>query len=94
MTLVALAGQVFAVAGTAVELSRGVAEVKSQQLRQLGFDPAVGVTINLAYSGLGFALFCWFAIRWLAARASGVDLPDKHASDETVEPGRGSGRLI
>jgi hypothetical protein len=67
VTLAALAGQVFAVAGLVVELAVGVAEVKAEQLRQLGFAPAAGVIINLVYSSVGVTLFCWFAVRWLAA---------------------------
>jgi hypothetical protein len=48
-----------------VELIWGIAPVKAHQLRQLGVDPTVGVIISLIYSSLGFALFSWFAIRWL-----------------------------
>jgi hypothetical protein len=67
VTLVALAGQAIAVAGVIVELASGIAPVKAHQLRQLGFDPTTGVVVNLAYSSLGLAIFCWFAIRWLNA---------------------------
>jgi hypothetical protein len=65
ITLIALAGQSLAVAGTIIELTTGIAAVKTHQLRQLGFDPTAGVIINLIYSSIGFALFCWYAIRRL-----------------------------
>jgi hypothetical protein len=70
VTLAALAGQAVAVAGTIVELARGIADVKVRQLQQLGFNPVAGVIINLVYSAIGFIVFCWFAIRWLNARRS------------------------
>lgn len=66
--IVVLAGQIVAIAGTAWELSHGIDAGKAGQLRRLGFDPTAGVVINLIYSSVGFALFCWFAARWLAAR--------------------------
>ncbi len=66
--IVALAGQLVAIAGTAWALSHGIDAGKASQLRQLGFDPTAGVVINLIYSSIAFALFCWFATRWLAAR--------------------------
>jgi len=68
LIIVVLAGQLGAIAGTTWELSHGVDARKASQLRQLGFDPTAGVVINLIYSSIGFALFCWFATRWLAAR--------------------------
>ena len=66
--VVVLAGQLAAIAGTTWELSHGIDARKASQLRQIGFDPTAGVVINLIYSSIGFALFCWFATRWLAAR--------------------------
>jgi hypothetical protein len=66
--IIVLAGQVGAIAGTTWELSHGIDARKASQLHQLGFDPTAGVVINLIYSTTGFALFCWFAARWLAAR--------------------------
>src|SRR5262249_20881176 len=66
LTFAVLAGQAVAVIGTIAELTVGIADVKAHQLQQLGFDPTLGVIINLIYSGLGFAVFCWFAIRWFA----------------------------
>jgi hypothetical protein len=66
--IVGLAGQLAAIAGITWELSHGIDARKASQLRQLGFDPTAGVVINLIYSSIGFALFCWFATRWLVAR--------------------------
>ncbi|MGE2816173.1 hypothetical protein ACQI5H_13675 [Mycobacterium heidelbergense] len=68
LVLVVLAGQLVAIAGIIWELSHGIDARKAGQLRELGFDPTAGVVINLIYSSVGFALFCWFATRWLAAR--------------------------
>jgi hypothetical protein len=68
LIIVVLAGQLGAIAGTIWELSRGIDARKAGRLRQLGFDPTAGVVINLIYSSIGFALFCWFAARWIAAR--------------------------
>jgi hypothetical protein len=68
VVLVACAGQIAAVAGIGLELIYGVAPSKAAQLRRLGFNPTVGVGINLAYSALAFGLFCWFARRWLRQR--------------------------
>jgi hypothetical protein len=65
INLIALAGQAAAVAGTIIELATGIAAVKAGQLRQLGVAPNVGVTINLIYSAVGFAIFCWYATRWI-----------------------------
>jgi hypothetical protein len=67
VVIVVLAGQLGAIAGTTWELSHGIDARKATQLRRLGFDPTAGVVINLIYSSIGFALFCWFATRWLAA---------------------------
>lgn len=65
---VGLAGQLAAIAGTAVELAIGVAAVKQRQLRSLGFDPTTAVALNLVYSVIGFGLFCWLAARWIRRR--------------------------
>lgn len=66
--LVVLAGQLAAIAGTVWELTHRIDAPKAQELQQIGFDPTAGVVINLIYSSIGFALFCWFAVRWLSAR--------------------------
>lgn len=64
LVLIVYAGQVLAVVGTVLELVYGVAPSKAAQLRDLGFNPTVGVGINLAYSAVAFGLFCWFLVRW------------------------------
>lgn len=66
--LVVCAGQIAAIIGIVLELVYGVAPSKAAQLRRLGFNPTVGVSINLAYSAVAFGLFCWFAGRWLRQR--------------------------
>ncbi len=66
--IVVLAGQFVAIVGTTWELIHRIDTRKANQLRQLGFDPTAGVVINLIYSSIGFALFCWFATRWYAAQ--------------------------
>ena len=68
VVVVGLAGQLVAIAGIIWELSHGIDARKASQLRQLGLDPTAGVVINLIYSSIGLALFCWFAARWLVAR--------------------------
>jgi hypothetical protein len=68
ITLIALAGQAIAVAGILIELTTGIAAVKADQLRQLGFDPTTGVIVNLIYSSIGFALFCWYVSLRLKAQ--------------------------
>jgi hypothetical protein len=68
LSLVVCAGQLAAVIGTVLELAYGVAPVKAGQLRALGFNPRVGVAINLGFSAIGFGLFCWFAVRWWQRR--------------------------
>lgn len=66
--MIALAGQLAAIVGTAVELIFGIAEVKQRQLTSIGFDPTFGVLTNLVYSTAGFGLFCWLALRFLRRR--------------------------
>ena len=65
---VVLAGQLVAIVGTMWELTHGIAAVKARQLQGLGFDPTTSVVINLIYSSIGFALFCWLAWRWWSQR--------------------------
>lgn len=67
---VSLGGQLGAVVGTAWELIGGVAASKARELRQLGVSPAVGVLINLVYSTVAVALFCWLVQRWLRLRST------------------------
>jgi hypothetical protein len=68
VSLVVGAGQLVAIVGTVWELIRGIDGVKASQLRRLGFDPTVGVAINLSYSAMAATLFGWFAVRWWRAR--------------------------
>jgi hypothetical protein len=70
---IVLGGQLAAVVGTAWELSTGIAELKVRELRGLGFDPTLGVTINLIYSTAAFVLFGWFVIRWWRDRGNRSD---------------------
>jgi hypothetical protein len=65
---VLLGGQLAAVIGTIWELAGGIAASKAGTLRQLGISPTAGLLINLAYSTVSVALFCWLAQRWLSAR--------------------------
>ncbi len=69
VVVVGLAGQLAAIAGIVWELSHGIDARKASQLRRLGLDPTAGVVINLIYSSIGFALFCWFARRWHNGKA-------------------------
>lgn len=75
LVIIVYAGQVGAIVGTIFELVYGVAPSKAVQLRELGFDPVIGICINLAYSAAAFALFCWFLIRWFRLRRRGRTLP-------------------
>ena len=59
-----LGGQVAAVIGTAWELTAGIDTGKARTIQQLGFAPTAGVLINLVYSTVAVALFCWLAQRW------------------------------
>jgi hypothetical protein len=51
-----------------VGTGHGVAAVKANQVRFIGFRPELGVAVNLAYSSVSLLLLCWFAIRWLLIR--------------------------
>jgi len=82
LCLIALAGQSAAVVGTAWELVHGVAGIKADQLRSLGFDPELGVTLNLVYSTIGFGLFCWFAVRWSILHRSSTTHRQRDARHE------------
>lgn len=66
---VALGGQALAIVGTVAELVVGIDAGKARQVRLLGFDPVVAVSVNLAYSAVGFALFCSLVARWLRWRS-------------------------
>jgi hypothetical protein len=67
-SLVLLAAQLAGAIGSAWELATSIDEAKAGQLRDLGFDPTFGVVLNLLYSTVAFAVFAWFAVRWLRAR--------------------------
>ena len=70
LSAVGLGGQALAVVGTIAELVAGIDAGKARQVRLLGFDPVTAVTVNLVYSAVGFALFCWLAARWLRWRST------------------------
>lgn len=65
---VTLAGQLTAVVGTIWELVVGIDGGKASQLHRLGFNPTLGVLINLAYSAVASLLFGWLAVRWWRVR--------------------------
>jgi hypothetical protein len=68
VSVVGLAAQLGAVVGAAWELAVGVNAAKAHQLREMGFDPAFGVAVNLGFSAVASALFGWFMVRWFCAR--------------------------
>jgi hypothetical protein len=68
LVAVTLAGQITAVVGTIWELAVGVDDGKAGQLRRLGFDPTLGVLVNLAYSTVAVLLSGWLAVRWWRVR--------------------------
>lgn len=68
ISVVLLAGQVGAVAGTIWELAAGIDARKAAELRRMGFDPTFGVLINLIYSAVASLLFGWLVTRWLRTR--------------------------
>jgi hypothetical protein len=70
VSVVLLGGQGAGVVGSAWELVSGVAPVKARELRALGFSPTVGVALNLVYSAVAFALFCWWVARRLRSTTS------------------------
>jgi hypothetical protein len=70
ISIVALGGQLAAVAGIVWELAAGIDAGKAGMLRRLGFDPTLGVLINLVYSTVASLLFGWLVARWLRAAPS------------------------
>jgi hypothetical protein len=50
VSFVLLVGQVVGVVGTTLELGYGIDAGKATELRALGFDPRLGVSINLVFS--------------------------------------------
>lgn len=82
VSTVLLGAQLGPVVATAWELGAGVDTTKSHELRQLGFDPTLGVAINLGYSLMASVLLGWLAVRWWhtrkhrSAASTGSSLPD------------------
>jgi hypothetical protein len=68
LAAVVFGGQILAIVGTVAELIVGVDRGKAADLRALGFDPTLGVLINLAYSTIAAALFAWLASRYVRLR--------------------------
>lgn len=69
VSIVGSGGQVAAVIGTVLELAVGIDAAKARDLRQLGFDPTLGVAINLVYSAVASVLFGWLVVRWSLNRS-------------------------
>ncbi len=63
-----LGAQILGVIGSAWELAQGVQGMKARELHDLGFDPELGVALNLLYSAVASAVFAWLVARWLAGR--------------------------
>jgi hypothetical protein len=68
-SLALLGSQLFAIAGSAIELWLGVGGSKAAELRSLGVEPAFGVLVNLIYSTISFGMFCWVLIAFALRRA-------------------------
>jgi drug/metabolite transporter (DMT)-like permease len=68
IAVIILGGQWVAVAATIWELIHGIDPIKTRQLHHLGFNPTIGVIINLIYSSIGATLFAWFAVRYITMR--------------------------
>jgi hypothetical protein len=68
VAVIILGAQCISVPARIWELVNGIDPVKTRQLRHLGIDPGLGVTINVIYSSIGAGLSVWFAVRYIAAR--------------------------
>jgi ABC-type branched-subunit amino acid transport system permease subunit len=68
ISTIGLGGQIAGVIGSAWELAQGVHGLKAQELRRLGFDPELGVALNLLYSAVASFIFVWVVTRWWASR--------------------------
>ena len=75
VSLVLLAGQIVGVAGTALELIYGIDARKAAELRSLGFDPTLGVAINLAFSLIAVCILVIALVR--AKRSRGQIRPTR-----------------
>jgi hypothetical protein len=75
LVAIVFGGQVFAVIGTIVELVAGVDAGKAADLQALGFDPTLGVSINLAYSAIAVGLCGWLVARYRRQRATAPPRP-------------------
>jgi hypothetical protein len=73
LSAVLLGGQILGVIGSAWELSQPGQGSKGRELRRLGFDPRLGVVLNLLYSAIASAVFVWVATRWLSARRRPIE---------------------
>lgn len=58
-SVVLLALQLLGAIGSGWQLIRGIDASKAHELRRLGVDPTVGVTLNLVYSAIASGLFLW-----------------------------------
>jgi hypothetical protein len=65
VTLLGAAGQPVAVAASAWELIDGIPAQRTGNLRAIGVDPTLGVTINLVYSLAASAVAGWALARLL-----------------------------
>lgn len=68
ISTVLLGAQIMCMIGSARQLVQGVQGSKAQELHDLGFDPELGVALNLVYSAAASAVFVWIVARWLAGR--------------------------
>ncbi len=74
LSFILLAGQIVGVAGTTLELLYGINAAKGAELRALGFDPRLGVSINLVFSLASVGVL---AVALLRARRSFMSAEDK-----------------
>ncbi len=75
LSVVLLGFQVLGVIGSAWQLIDGVSGAKAEQVRDLGYSPVFGVTVNLVYSAVASALFLWIVVRWLRRRSRATGRP-------------------
>jgi hypothetical protein len=63
VSFVLLAGQLVGVVGTSYELVYGIDARKATELHALGFEPRVGIALNLLYSSIASAVFIALLLR-------------------------------